>query len=961
MKKPPSRERVPSTSLLGHTRIYGRDPSKEAIKELLVPDDAEGGSLQVIPIVGMPGIGKTTLARFVYHDDDVQKWFDLKAWVSVSQDLKVFNLTKIILKEFGFLNCDLMPHNSLHCKLREILMGKKLLLVLDDFWNDDPEQCKFLITPLMAGAKGSTIIITARERSGTSLALQILHPYPLQTIHPFHLQGISSDDCWLLFSEYAFSDANRNAGSLFKEMFHSTVVRRCNGLPLAAKLLGCLLKSKTNADEWRKILNSNMWDLQDDRGLHVLKMTYYCLPQYLKQCFAYCAIFPKGYEFCKEDVVLLWMAEGFLLAYGGNKEMKEAGYRYFEDLVSMFFFEQVSDNSSLFVMHDLTNDLAKFVNGEFAVCLDDSGDSWKVSKKTRYLSYAKTRLEDLNNLVGLDEVQNLRTILVISKFFLANMNDEEINDFLRRFQRLRVLSLFHIDKLPNSIGSLKRLWYINLSGSSAHRLPETVCTLHNLQILILRGCKNLVELPSNLMNLTNLYHLDIKGTRLQQMPPQMGKLSKLQTLTDFFVGKQNGSSIKEVGELKCLEGKLRIWMLQNVVDAQDALGANLEGMRDLKKLDLRWSDDSHSSLDECVLRQLKPNVNMHCLVIIGYGGSRFPAWLIDSFLVDLRLSECQCSFLPPLGQLAYLKRLLIKAFDKVESVGYEFYGNCTSTSIAFKSLESLTFERMPQWCEWIPNVAESEEKTFPCLKVLYISECPKLKKTLPIYLPSLKELRITKCSQFVFSLPKPTTINKMFLRDSSNDYPHMLKLEILTSGWYSLIVQSCYSLDFLSKEMQQLGYFLSMQEISIHSSSLKCFPIELFPRLKQLDISECPNLESLCLSDRVSTSTSTLNPRECSNLQELSLFDCSNLKSVDCSLPSLVTLKISCCGELESFPALGLSSSPGVCLSSKLESLTIHDCQKLFARLEELDLDGFSLSSCELHGISSSTTTSSTM
>jgi hypothetical protein len=113
-------------------------------------------------------------------------------------------------------------------------------------------------------------------------------------------------------------------------------------------------------------------------------------------------------------------------------------------------------------MHDLTNDLAKFVCVEFAVCLDD-GDSWKLSKKTRHLSYARTRPEDLDNLVGLDEVQNLRTILLISKFFLANMNDEEISDFLRRFQSLRVLSLLHVGKLPNSIGSLKQLWYINLS------------------------------------------------------------------------------------------------------------------------------------------------------------------------------------------------------------------------------------------------------------------------------------------------------------------------------------------------------------------------------------------------------------------------------------------------------------------------------------------------------------------
>ena len=300
----------------------------------------------------------------------------------------------------------------------------------------------------------------------------------------------------------------------------------------------------------------------------------------------------------------------------------------------MSLFEQVGDNSPLFVMHDLTNDLVKFVYGEFAVCLDD-GDSWKVSKKTRHLSYARTRSEDLNNPVGPDEVQNLRTILLISKFFLGNMNDEEIGDFLGRFQPLRVLSLLHVGKLPNSIGSLKQPWYINLSESSEHRLSETVCTLHNLRIPILRWCKNLVELPTDLMNLTDLHHLDIKGTRLQQMTPQMGKLSKLQTLTDFFVGKQNGSSINEIGELKCLEGKLRTWMLQNVVGAQDALGDNLEGMRDLRKLDLRWSNDSYGSLDERVLHQLKPNMNVRCLVIVGYGGSRFPTWLIDPFLVDL--------------------------------------------------------------------------------------------------------------------------------------------------------------------------------------------------------------------------------------------------------------------------------------------------------------------------------------
>uniref|UniRef100_A0A6N2N9V1 Uncharacterized protein n=1 Tax=Salix viminalis TaxID=40686 RepID=A0A6N2N9V1_SALVM len=102
-------------------------------------------------------------------------------------------------------------------------------------------------------------------------------------------------------------------------------------------------------------------------------------------------------------------------------------------------------------------------------------------------------------------------------------------------------------------------------------------------------------------------------------------------------------------------------------------------------------------------------------------------------------SKCHCFSLPPIGQLTCLKRLHIKAFDKVERVGYEFYGDCTSTSIPFKSRESLTFERMLQWCEWIPDAAKSDQdRSFPSLQVLCISECPKLKGTLLSHLRSLK-------------------------------------------------------------------------------------------------------------------------------------------------------------------------------------------------------------------------------
>ncbi|KAJ6421245.1 hypothetical protein OIU84_028593 [Salix udensis] len=167
----------------------------------------------------------------------------------------------------------------------------------------------------------------------------------------------------------------------------------------------------------------------------------------------------------------------------------------------------------------------------------------------------------------------------------------------------------------------------------------------------------------------------------------MGKLSKLQTLTDFSLGTQNGSSIKELGELKCLEGKFRIWMLQNVDDAQDALGANLEGMMDLKRLDLRWSDEAYVYIDEHVIHQLKSHVNVCCLVTVGYGGSRFPSFLINSCLVDLKLSGCHCSSLPPLDdgdswkvyrRIRHLSYARTRSKDLNKLVGFEEVQNlCT--------------------------------------------------------------------------------------------------------------------------------------------------------------------------------------------------------------------------------------------------------------------------------------------
>lgn len=776
-ERPPS-QFVPTTSRLGTgSLVYGRDDAKKAIMELLLSDDAKGKSLEVIPIVGMGGIGKTTLAKYVYNDSEVQNWFDLKAWIYVSQDFHVLKLTKDILKEVGLSDCDSMTANQLHSNLEKKLTGQKLLLVFDDVWRADQSEWDFLLTPLKSGAQGSKIVITTRDTSVASA---------LQSVSPYRLKEMSDDDCWSLFSEHAFSGPDFNQVSQFKEMFRSEIVRRCRGLPLAARSLGSLLKSETDVEKWKKILKSNLWDLRNDRILPALRVSYYYLPSHLKRCFAYCAILPKGYFFSRMEIIRFWMAEGFLVK-GGNNEMEEAGCEVFEDLLSRSFFERSDDSSIYFIMHDLTNDLAKFVSAEFFFSLSDGESCCKFSSKTRHLSYSG--YNDLDNLVGSDQFQNLRTFLSLpersmpkqshifeiellwhdqekfriaclvgeaASFFIQGMQIKESEKLLPKFKRLRVLSIVDTPyQLPGSIGDLKHLRYLDLSRKKIRRLPEAVNLLYNLQVLILNGCHLLVELPAKMMKFINLYHLDITETKLLEMPPQMGNLSKLQLLTDFFIGKQNGSSIKELGELKCLREELRIWNLQNVVCVRDALEANLEGKNYIKRLKLVWSGDTDDSLHEhAILEQLRPHADVEDLAIVGYGGTKLPDWVGHSSfsnIVNLTLHGCKyCSSLPPLGQLASLKTLSVKEFNGVEVVGTEFYGSCTATKNPFKSLESLTFDTMLQWREWIPYIDENEVRAFPRLRLLLIYNCPNLIRTLPVrQRPPVLGLQIAGCPKLV--------------------------------------------------------------------------------------------------------------------------------------------------------------------------------------------------------------------
>ncbi|XVF30661.1 hypothetical protein REPUB_Repub16aG0077500 [Reevesia pubescens] len=693
------------------------------------------------------------------------------------------------------------------------------------------------------------------------------------------------------------------------------IAKRCKGLPLAAKTLGGLLSCRElDAGEWNRVLSNNMWD---DAGeiLPALRISYYYLPSHLKRCFAYCSIFPQDYKFKKEELIRLWMAEGLLAYSNENGDMEGRGDEYFNDLVSRSFFQQLSgDNKSRFVMHDLISDLAKSLSGEFVCRLEGGGGSCGITEKTRHLSNIQEEYDVRKKFETLAKAESLRTFLTLSlsSFPWGLVTNVIMDDLLVKSRCLRVLSLANyrnIDELPEEIGNLKHLRNLDLSRTSIARLPNSVSTLYNLQTLTLNGCWSLVELPKDMGKLINMHYLNIRGTKLARMPKGMDKLIELRELTDFVIGEENGSSIKALGKLKHLGGRLAISGLQYVVSARDAKDANLKDKK-LKNLKLIWREDDRMNVDSTrdreVLEQLEPHTNLEHLVISSYRG---------------------CS--------------------GVERVGEEFYGNGTKP---FGSLESLSFEDMSEWEEWFC----SSDEAFCLLQKLRIGNCPKLTKSLPKHLPSLTKLELDRCDALQLQLePLPCGLRDLCIEDSKiNDsileqmVQQCTHLEKLTM-WSCCDLRSLPEANLLQLDIGRCGVldyskilmYTSLESLSIYGNSchtLESFPLGSFPKLNHLDIDSCLDLKwngASCLNSLDINNCPNLICFEievgfsATNLTSISLWECKKLKTLPEQMqslfPSLVNLEIGDCPEIESFSGL----------PSKLQSIDIKSSDKLIAGL----------------------------
>ncbi|XP_073106730.1 LOW QUALITY PROTEIN: putative disease resistance protein RGA3 [Elaeis guineensis] len=781
--------------------------------DLLIEKDKK--KICALAIVGMGGIGKTTLAQKIYNDEKLRDNFHQmpRIWLCVTQDFSESDLLRSIIKQAGGDPGEDKEKEVLEPMLSQVITNKKFFLILDDVWDARVWNELLLRKPLQSSLADSRILITTRN---INIAKQ------MDAIYSHMVEKLSREDGWSLICKIVFREGDEQDMHDLSDT-GMKIVDKCDGLPLALRTVGGVLRTKAKRQsEWVQVLYSPAWSSTKllDGVMGALYFSYRDLPPPVKQCFTYLSLFPKDYVIHEGVFVnYICIAEGFVTSEDGTP-LEDVAKGYWKELVQRNLLQPDPNwyDELACRMHDLLRSLAQHIARDECFVGDARAFENKImaspsSIKLRHLSVVDGNIETIPDLI-MDQI-SLRTL----SFFRSPLFNILPKDLLRKLRSLRVLNLSetNIYNLPTSLGDLVHLRRLDLHATPIREIPESIGDLRNLQFLILRNCKYLHSLPSSVLGLINLMVLDIIGTQLDGLPMGIGRLHQLNTLLGFVVngseacrfgvgrddrnqqhkGRQHGSfcTLEELKSLSHLY-YLSIYKLERVSNRTEARAAALQAKPHLAVLFLHCTLPSSSSAvqqpraNECeeeeikrigeVFEELRPAPCLEALEIHGFFGRDFPSWMItrsSSLLRNLRrlvLKNCAlCQQLPPLGMLPQLDYLCIKGASAVMSIGREFLllGSCFSSY--FPKLETLAFEDMPNWEEWWWRREEEDNQTtslLPSLKILAIGECPKLRslpESLLCHATALKRLKI-KGAHSLREIQNLHSLTELLLMDNSS-------------------------------------------------------------------------------------------------------------------------------------------------------------------------------------------------
>ncbi|XP_066313015.1 putative disease resistance protein RGA3 [Miscanthus floridulus] len=887
--------------------IFGREAEVEQIlQNVRFSDDPHYRlGVGVLPVTGDAGVGKTALVHFIFDHEVTKAEFPVRMWVHVSGP---FRLRKQLMDQMIHAAAGGQDREAEDARelLHKELAGKRFLLVLDGVTDVVDKQWGDLLEVLQPAARRSLIMVTT-ESETVATAVGTM---PMLALGP-----LGSDDYLKMFKHFAFGRADDTEECTLlgddwddvvedeeelspMEKIASEFAKRMVSLPLSARALGRALRFRQDdEDHWRNVLEDMLWESQDFCGISpALWLSYRHLDPRLKQCFAYCAVLPGDHVFRKEELVSMWVSQGLIYSDRATASLEDTGGEFFDELVQRCFIQPLP--SKRFVMHKSMLHLARAVamSRFFMITDESSGD---IPQEVRHLTIRTSNLSKLKSDLALQTwsspdhhfLYQVRTILLFTGDI--SESDEFLDVLAHIFSmaksvRVLVLSCENITFLPPEISQLRHLRYLNLSGNKIIDLQETLCQLYNLQVLDVRSNSPSLHPPDGITSLINLRHLYASESFLSSISDIHG-LSNLQQLDVFHVG--GSMHIDALRRMTQLRGKLHVGDLRQV-DISVLSKGILKGMQDLNELQLSWSScDGQSkemSKDEEVLECLQPHDNLWLLRIMGYGGIKFPSWMMKTSgsllnVTSMYLTDCtNCKTLPPLHLLPSLEVLQIsrmRSVTKVSTVPQRL------DQELFPKLKRLVIETAPHCIEWSTGNSKSRRNrmAFPYLCELEIRNCPKL--TIFPDLPLSLTVMIVENVGFE-TLPR--------IHDKQPSTEEALEATSKEGRWTSrlttLRVHECHRLRSLGTSLLQQQHLLkSLELLSIKNcNSVICDIPDGFKDLTELrDISlyDCPKMVVV----KFHTSVRTVEISECFVAQggwadeDPFLFSVWNLKITGCS------------------------------------------------------------------------------
>ncbi|CAA3027698.1 late blight resistance homolog R1A-10 [Olea europaea subsp. europaea] len=688
--------------------VVGFADDAKKVTKLLIEGPEE---LQVISIVGMAGLGKTTLAKMIYNDPDVKSEFYNRAWVFVSQNYSKKEVLQDILRQFSKRikadinevqfsrpNASDMNEDELDDKLRNCLEGKKYLIVMDDVWT---EKAWDKLKTAFPRNKKSRILITTRDEKVAK------HANP--NIDPHKLQFLTFEESRILLRRKALGSM-KCPDELRDHEFR--IAQKCKGLPLAIVVIGGILLGKGKESEsWWRVAESveAFINMDEENKMHnIVEMSFDILPYHLKMCFLYFGIFPEDFQISVWKLLRLWIAEGFIRPIEGTKmSLEDIAEEYLEGFISrnLVMVGEKRSNGKVKTchIHDMLHVFCKKRAAEERLFVEIAelnqgtcSPSNPDSKKCRRLSINS----GISNYISSKPTgPHVRSFLCFTHEEITLQNEEN-SSIPGAFKLLRVLEgkPIHFTRFPVDLTQLVHLRYLVLS-CNFKTLPAALSSLWNMQTLVVETSSRTLEIKADVWKMIQMRHLKtnasttLKGPLAKSRKSKVNSLKTLSTISpescteDVFSAAQN---LRKLG----IRGKLAklLHVKHNGSSLFDSLG-KLDYLENLKL----WNEVSPQLTSEGKIVGLPPKY-------------KFPSMLKKLTIVGTRLDWKHMS---TLGQLEGLEILKLK--DNA------FTGDMwKSEDGGFRSLIVLHIERTDLMF-WRASAAH-----FPRLKCLHFNQCSKL-------------------------------------------------------------------------------------------------------------------------------------------------------------------------------------------------------------------------------------------